>query len=115
MDFVWKQVENGAFHLVIATHSTAILGALQQYDGVRIAFMRPGQKSLTLNPVDAVYERILPVFGAHPLSQVFKKTPVLLVEGEDDERVWQQAVRTSKGKLKVYPCVCGSVDEIKVF
>ena len=50
------------------------------------------------------------MFGAHPLSNVFNEAPVLLVEGEDDERIWQQAVRSSDGALKLYPVDCGSVD-----
>lgn len=53
--------------------------------------------------------RILPVFGAHPLSNVFNRAPIWLVEGEDDERVWQHVVRSSKGSIRIYPC---SVDGI---
>jgi hypothetical protein len=41
--------------------------------------------------------------------------PVFLVEGEDDERVWQQAVRTSCGKLKIYPCSVDSISQLNVY
>ncbi|MFZ5500605.1 MAG: hypothetical protein ACOY58_01655, partial [Candidatus Micrarchaeota archaeon] len=54
--------------------------------------------------ISDLYRKILPVFGAHPLSNVFNRAPILLVEGEDDERIWQQAVRTARGRLKLFPC-----------
>ena len=38
-----------------------------------------------------------------------------MLEGEDDERIWQQAVRTSVGKIKIYPVSCGSKDQIKKY
>src|SRR5262249_20728492 len=50
------------------------------------------------------YRKILPVFGAHPLSNLFNQAPIFLVEGEDDERIWQQTVRSSNRTLKIYPC-----------
>jgi hypothetical protein len=67
--------------------------------------MSPRQPELRFQSINAVDREILPIFGAHPLSNVFNEAPVLLVEGEDDERVWQQAVRSAKGKIRLYPCV----------
>src|SRR5690606_25385247 len=56
-----------------------------------------------------------PVFGAHPLSNAFNQAPVLLVEGDDDERIWQQAVRSANGRLKVYPCTVDGVGQLTSF
>jgi hypothetical protein len=36
---------------------------------------------------------------------------LLIVEGEDDERVWQQAARSSQGRIRVFPVVADSVDQ----
>lgn len=109
MHFLRELVSEVNFHVLIATHSTPILGALETYEDTHIAFMTFGQKELEFKPVTDMYRKILPVFGAHPLSNVFNEAPILLVEGEDDERIWQQAVRSSNGRIKVYPC---SVDGI---
>ena len=49
------------------------------------------------------------------MSNIFNEAPVLLLEGEDDERIWQQAVRTSRGSIKVYPCVCGDINKLNEF
>src|SRR5581483_10095104 len=44
--------------VVIATHSTAFLGAFTDPDDIRVAFMRKGEKELTLERVTDVYRRI---------------------------------------------------------
>lgn len=104
MRFLQELVEESNFYVLIATHSTAILAALATYEFAHIAFMGFDQKEIEFKPVNPVYRKILPVFGAHPLSNVFNETPLMLVDGEDDERIWQQAVRSSIGRIKVYPC-----------
>jgi hypothetical protein len=77
--------------------------------------MRRGQTLLTFKPVTDIDRAILPIFGAHPLSNVFNEAPILLIEGEDDERIWQQAVRTAAGQLQIYPCVVDGVDRMAAF
>jgi len=110
--FLKDLIEDGNFIVIIATHSTAILGALDGYADTHIEFMTSGQTELDFKPITEIYKKILPVFGAHPLSNLFNEAPVFLVEGEDDERIWQQAVRTSIGAIKIYPCPCGSIEQI---
>ncbi|KKR18340.1 MAG: hypothetical protein UU65_C0002G0225 [candidate division CPR2 bacterium GW2011_GWC1_41_48] len=112
MHFLINLVEENAFKIVLSTHSTAILGALESQHNAHIAFMKSGQTCLEFKPITPVYRSILPVFGAHPLSNIFNEAPLLLVEGEDDERIWQQAVRSSNGRVKVYPCPTGGISEL---
>lgn len=115
MCFLASLLDQNDFKVLIATHSTAILGALKSYTNTHIAFMRLYQMEIEFNPISDIYKKILPVFGAHPLSNIFNETPVLLVEGEDDERIWQQAVRTSRGNIRIYPCACGDIDKLKEY
>ncbi len=112
MHFLKELVAETNFKVLIATHSTALLGALESYTDAHIAFMEFGQKTMNFKPITAIYKKILPVFGAHPLSNIFKEAPILLVEGEDDERIWQQAVRSSDGNIKLYPCPVGSINKM---
>ncbi len=107
--FLKELVTEVNFRVLIATHSTAILGALESYENAHIAFMGFDQKEIDFKPITIVYRKILPVFGAHPLSNIFNEAPILLVEGEDDERIWQQVVRSSNSKIRLYPC---SVDGV---
>lgn len=104
MRFLEDLVNNNNFSVFIATHSTAILGALESYSDTHIAFIKFDQKTIDFVPISETLKKVLPVFGAHPLSNIFNRAPVWLVEGDDDERVWQQVVRSSKGKIKIYPC-----------
>lgn len=112
MHFIKDQVDSTDFKIIISTHSTAILGSLENYSSISITFMKSGDKNLIFTPINDVYKKILPIFGAHPLSNIFNESPILLVEGEDDERIWQQSVRSSNGNIKIYPCACGSVTQI---
>ncbi|WP_199770556.1 hypothetical protein [Vibrio campbellii] len=36
---------------------------------------------------------------------------MLILEGEDDERVWQQASRSSQGRIKLFPVIASSVNQ----
>lgn len=96
--------------LVVATHSTAIIGAFAPSADLQII---PVSAKNQVDFVDfrrtAVSEQVLPVFGAHPLSTTFNKSPVILVEGEDDRRVLDQIVRSSGGRYSFSPCVVGTV------
>jgi hypothetical protein len=55
------------------------------------------------------------MFGAHPLSNIFNQKPPLILEGEDDERIWQTAVKSSRGRIAVYPCVAGDVQSMNAY
>ena len=110
ISFLTDLVGERPFTALIATHSTAILGSLSRFPNARVAFMRSGQRQLPFRSITESLDRVLPVFGAHPLSNVFNERPILIVEGADDERVWQQAVRSSGGEIAIYPVSCGGVD-----
>lgn len=107
--------ENPPFSVLIATHSTAILGALESFADTHLSLMSFNQKDIEFKAISDVYKKVLPVFGAHPLSNIFNEAPVLFVEGEDDERIWQQVVRASVGKIKIYPCSVDGVGNINDF
>jgi hypothetical protein len=46
---------------------------------------------------------------------VFNRRPPLLVEGDDEDRVWQQAGRSSLGAIRVWPCVAGDVQSLNAY
>jgi energy-coupling factor transporter ATP-binding protein EcfA2 len=109
IQFLIDLVGKHDFHIVIATHSTPILGALIEYEDSRFAILENGGSEPEFKALTEMYKTILPIFGAHPLSNLFNQTPIFLVEGEDDVRIFQQAIRTSNGVLKLYPCAVGGI------
>lgn len=107
MELVVKATADTQVMTLIATHSTAILGGLSAAAEAKVAFMHKDAAELDFRPMSDALRQILPVFGAHPLSNVFNQNPVLLGEGDDDVRIWQQAVRSSNGRIKLWPCPAG--------
>jgi energy-coupling factor transporter ATP-binding protein EcfA2 len=103
--FIVATLKKSPVTLILATHSTALLAGLAERAQTQVAFMQRKQYSLTFKTVSDVDRAILPVCGAHPLSNVFNQSPLFLIEGEDDERVWQQAVRSASGHIRIFPCV----------
>lgn len=109
MRFLQELMSRTPFTVIMATHSTAMLGGSSDGADCSVALMRAGETALHFEPVGSVYRAILPVFGAHPLSNVFNETPILIVEGGDDVRIWQQAIRTSSGSIRLFPVECGGL------
>jgi hypothetical protein len=96
--------------ICIATHSTPLVCEL-----ATSAFTTIGTKQFGRIDVEQVsttdsLKKWAPFFG-HPLSQSLSNDILLIVEGEDDERVWQQAGRSSQGRIRLFPIVAGSVDQ----
>jgi hypothetical protein len=114
-NFLHRMVDRSHVSILIATHSTALLSAIGERAEARLAFMRSGDCNVDFEPIHAAHRRILPVFGAHPLSNLFNEAPILLLEGEDDERIWQQAVRSSEGRIKVYPVAVNGLPNMASF
>lgn len=101
---------------LIATHSTSILGSLVSLDAdTRLTLLPSADTNVAFRPASAGMEAILPIFGAHPLSNIFNQRPPLIVEGEDDERIWQACVRRSTGRVSVFPCVAGDIQSLNEY
>lgn len=110
--FLISLTDNKPIHIFIATHSTPYLAAVADHDNVTIAFMKTGMTNLQFNPISKYITKILPIFGAHPLSEIFVNKPILLVEGSDEERIWQHANRKSNNHINIWPLDCGGKDEV---
>lgn len=104
------EVQREKTTVCVATHSTALVSSLASspYTSVGIKNF----DDWTVRQVQAKEElrKIAPFFG-HPLSLALSNDVMLIVEGEDDERVFQQAGRTSRGRIKLFPVLASSVDQ----
>jgi ABC-type lipoprotein export system ATPase subunit len=113
--FVLAAFKDKPITLVLATHSTALLASLAEDKDARVAFMKRKTITLAFKLVSDADRAILPIFGAHPLSNIFNQAPILLIEGEDDERIWQQVVRSSNGRVRVFPAVVDGLPRFSEF
>ncbi len=114
-NFISTEIVTSYLTVIIASHSTSFIGTLSRDTTSRIAFMHHGDTRIEFKEITETIKDILPMFGAHPLSNIFNEAPILLVEGEDDERIWQQAVRSSIGRINVYPCVAGDIHSLNEY
>lgn len=113
VEFVEKAAIEFDFKVALATHSTAIVGAFSESADLQIVPISDRiQSDFSSFSYDPICHEILPIFGSHPLSSHFNRTPILLVEGDDDKRVFEQIMRTSQGRIKYSPCVVGTVSEM---
>lgn len=94
----------------LSTHSAPLVCSLASSPYVSIGTKHFALDLVELKPSSDQLRKVAPFFG-HPLSLSLSNDAVLILEGEDDERVWQQAVRTSQGRIKVFPVLAGSVDQ----
>jgi predicted ATP-dependent endonuclease of OLD family len=114
--FVESIATENNLRLVIATHSTAIIGAFSKTADLQVVpITRRDQSDFLSFTRSKISEEILPIFGVHPLSSSFNKSPIVLVEGDDDRRVLEQFVRSSKGKKPLSPCAVGAVNELSIW
>jgi predicted ATPase len=111
--FVESIAVSGDIRVVIATHSTAIIGAFSKSADLQIVPVSGrDQSDFSVISRSKICEEILPIFGTHPLSSAFVKSPIVLVEGEDDRRVIEQIVRSGAGRFALTPCVVGTVNNL---
>ena len=103
--------------VVVATHSTSMICEFATSDLCSVGTKYFGKNIVTQRPIAENLRKVSPFFG-HPLSKSLSDDTLLIVEGEDDERVWQQAGRTAQGKIHLYPCVATTVNqqaELEIF
>ncbi|MET3518169.1 ABC-type cobalamin transport system ATPase subunit [Pseudacidovorax sp. 1753] len=97
-------------YVFVATHSNALVCALAVDDRTSIGNKEFDSSSITFASASDEVKKVAPFFG-HPLSLSLNRDAMLIVEGEDDERVWQQAARSSQGKIRIFPVLAQSVNQ----
>lgn len=112
-DFIVRMVDYFKIQVVIATHSMSLLTALSQFGGNRTATVFLGRERTTYNAEvpSEVTREIAACLGGHVLMGPMFGSPLLLVEGDDDYRIWGQVPRHHVVSVAVIPC-SGS-DEVK--
>lgn len=83
--------------IIIATHSSSIIAGFNHATNAYISTRNDNgdDSKLDFYKINSYINKLLPSIGSHSLSHVFNKSPLLLVEGDDDELVWQYAIRNS--------------------
>ncbi|GAB3491162.1 hypothetical protein GCM10027399_08960 [Curvibacter fontanus] len=105
-DFLVKVVERYKLQVVVATHSTSLLTALAQFGGEKTGtlFLTKGKNEYKVQAPSAVTQELAACLGGHVLMGPLFGAPLLLVEGDDDYRIWSQVPRHHIISVAVIPC-----------
>lgn len=113
-DFLVETGRHFNLQIVVATHSTGLLAALGQFGGkdTSVIYLARKQDSYTARPFDAVTKETAACLGGHVLMGPLFGAPILLVEGDDDYRIWSQVPRHHITNFAVIPA---NGDEIRKY
>ena len=112
-NFLIQLLDKYSVQIIVASHSTTFLSALGYYGGERTSVIYlnnsvPKQNAIKFN--DTLQE-LSACLGGHALMGPLFGAPLLLVEGDDDYKVWSHVPRYHKVKLAVIPC--GGGDKVR--
>lgn len=96
------------FHIIISTHSSAMVSSLIDCEYCSVGTKNFNSELVVLGKFSNAIKRLGPLMG-HSLSLYLSNDLPLILEGDDDDRVWQQVCRTSQGKIRLFPVVASSV------
>jgi len=104
--FIVHLVDTFSVQVIVATHSTTLLAALGHYGGGRtsVVYLDPTGAEQQAKPFTQAAQELATCLGGHALMGPLFALPLLLVEGDDDYKVWAQAVRHHILKVAVIPC-----------
>lgn len=104
--FLTKIEERFETQVVVATHSTTLLSALGYHGGEKtsVIYLDNSKEVQKAFSFDKTLQELATCLGGHALMGPLFALPLLLVEGDDDYKVWAQAVRHHKLKFAVVPC-----------
>lgn len=111
-DFLCHVANEFNVQVFVATHSTTLMSALGHFGkgDVSVLYLERENAEIVGQQIDEVSRELAAILGGHLVMGPLFAAPVLLVEGDDDYRVWVQVVRSGQVNVCVLPC---NGDEIK--
>ncbi|WP_244500947.1 ATP-dependent nuclease [Methyloceanibacter marginalis] len=111
-DFLVKVATRFDLQIAIATHSTTLLAALGQFGGeeASVVYLDRTTSEFRARHFSKEAKELAACLGGHALMGPLFGVPLLLVEGDDDYRLWSQVPRHHVVSFSVIPT---NGDEIK--
>lgn len=102
-DFLTQVGSKFNIQIIVATHSTTLLSALGQFgkSNCSTIFLNKIAKRYTAQPFNKYLQELSACLGGHALMGPLFGAPLLLVEGDDDYRIWSQVPRHSEVNIAV--------------
>lgn len=105
-DFLCTISKTYDIQIIVATHSTTLLSSLGQFgkNDVSLLYLRADQDSVKGEKYNSISKEIASFLGGHLIMGPLFAAPIMLVEGDDDYRIWVQVARSGKVDICVLPC-----------
>lgn len=113
-DFVVQVAQHFKLQIAIATHSTTLLAAMGQFgkEHTSVVYLDRTKADFSASEFTPVLKELAACLGGHALMGPLFGVPLLLVEGDDDYRIWSQVPRHHVTSFAVIPC---NGDEIRQY
>lgn len=104
--FLIKILDKYKVQMFVATHSTTLLSALGYHgeDKTSIIYLNNYTEDQSAKKFDKALQELSTCLGGHALMGPLFNAPILLVEGDDENKIWSQVPRYNKVKIAVIPC-----------
>jgi len=95
-----------SLQIVVASHSTTLLAALGHFgdDDAAVIYLDRTKSSFVAQRFTDNLKELAACLGGHALMGPLFGVPLLLVEGDDDYRIWSQVPRHHTTTFAVIPC-----------
>lgn len=105
-DFLVQVARRFQLQIVVASHSTTLLAALGQFgaEAAGVIYLDRTKSEFVAQPFSSALKEIAACLGGHALMGPLFGVPLLLVEGDDDYRIWSQVPRHHVTSFAVIPC-----------
>ena len=113
-DFLFQIAEEFQLQIVVATHSVSLLAAIGQFGGEKtcVIYLNRQKTDYKAKSFGSIQKELSACLGGHVLMGPLFGSPILLVEGDDDYRIWSQIPRHHIASFAVLPT---NGDEIKQY
>ncbi len=104
-DFLVEVCKRFKLQIIVATHSTTLLAALGQFAGnqASVLYLDRTKSRFQAEPFNDMRRDLAACLGGHALMGPMFGVPILLVEGDDDYRIWSQVPRYHQVSLAALP------------
>lgn len=104
--FFIKLVDKYNVQIIVATHSTTLLSALGYHGGKKtsVIYLNSANEEQKAIKFEKSLQELSTCLGGHALMGPLFNAPLLLVEGDDDYKIWSHVPRYHKVKIAVIPC-----------
>ncbi|MCR9258699.1 MAG: AAA family ATPase [Pseudomonadaceae bacterium] len=105
-NFIAKVVDEFNLQFVIATHSTALMAAIGHccMEEAGIIYLNEQDEEFVAEKFSSSLRQVATFLGGHALMGPLFGSPILLVEGDDDYKIWSQVPRHGRLNVAVIPC-----------